>query len=116
MKLIIKLLTSAVAVFIIANILPGVTLVDPIKDALVVAIVLALLNVLLKPILIIFTLPITIITLGLFLIIINAIIIKTASNLINGFTVESLWVAVLFSILLSVLQSFLNALLKEDKK
>ncbi len=116
MKLIIKLLTSAAAVFIIANLLPGVTLVDPIKDALIVAIVIAILNVLLKPILIILTLPITIITLGLFLIIINAIIIKAASNIIDGFTVNSLWVAVLFSILLSVLQSFLNSLLKEDKK
>lgn len=116
MKLIIKLLTSAVAVFIIANILPGVTLVDPIKDALIVAVVLAILNVILKPILIIFTLPITIVTLGLFLIIINAIIIKIASNLINGFSVDSLWIAILFSILLSILQSFLNALLKKDKK
>jgi len=115
-KLIVKLLSTAVAVFIIANILPGVTLVDPIKDALIVAIVLAILNVILKPILILFTLPITIITLGLFLIIINALIIKTASSLIDGFSVDSLWIAVLFSLLLSLLQSVLNSLTKEDKK
>ena len=116
MKLIVKLLLSAVSVMIIANILPGVTLVDPIKDAIIVAVVLAVLNVLLKPILIILTLPITIVTLGLFLLIINAIIIKLASNFIHGFNVDSIWIAVLFSILLSVLQSVLNSMIKEDKK
>ena len=71
MKLIVKLLLSAVSVMVIANFLPGVTLVDPIKDAIIVAVVLAVLNVLVKPILIILTLPITIVTLGLFLLIIN---------------------------------------------
>jgi putative membrane protein len=116
MKLIIKLLLSALSVMIIANFLPGVTLVDPIKDAIIVAVVLAILNVLLKPILIILTLPITIVTLGLFLLIINAIIIKLASNFIDGFSVESIWIALLFSILLSFLQSILNSMVKEDKK
>ena len=116
MKLIIKLLLSPFSVMIIANILPGVTLVDPIKDALIVALVLAVLNVILKPLLIILTLPITIVTLGLFLLIINAIIIKLASNFIDGFNVSSIWIAVLFSILLSILQSIFNSMIKEDKK
>ncbi len=107
---------SAVSVMIIANFLPGVTLVDPIKDAIIVAFVIAILNVLLKPILIILTLPITIVTLGLFLLIINAIIIKVASNFIDGFSVDSMWIALLFSILLSILQSILNSMVKEDKK
>lgn len=114
MKLIIKLLVSALAVIIIANILPGVTLVDN-TTAIYVAIVIAVLNVVLKPILVILTLPITIVTLGLFLLIINAIIIKLASNLIDGFSVSSIWIALLFSILLSFLQSILNSLLKEEK-
>ena len=116
MKLIVKLLLSALSVMIIANFLPGVTLVDPIKDAIIVAVVLAVLNVLVKPILIILTLPITIVTLGLFLLIINAIIIKLAGNLIDGFSVTSIWIALLFSILLSFLQSVLNTMIKEDKK
>ena len=116
MKLFVKLLLSAVSVMIIANFLPGVTLADPIKDAILVAVVLAVLNVLIKPILIILTLPITIVTLGLFLLIINAIIIKLASNFIEGFSVDSIWIAVLFSILLSILQSVLNSMIKEDKK
>ena len=117
MKLIIKLLVSTFAVIIIAKLLDGygVTL-DNYTTAIIVALVLAILNVLVKPILIILTLPITIVTLGLFLLIINAIIIKLASSLIDGFSVDSIWIALLFSILLSVLQSILNSLLKEDKK
>ncbi|CAH8282281.1 conserved hypothetical protein [Mariniflexile fucanivorans] len=69
-----------------------------------------------KPILVILTLPITVVTLGLFLLIINALIILLADKLIEGFSVSSIWTAILFSILLSILQSFLHSLLKEDKK
>lgn len=115
MKLIIKLLISAFAVIVIAKFLPGVTL-DSYTTAIIVAVVIAILNMLVKPILVILTLPITIVTLGLFLLIVNAIIIKLASSLIDGFSVDSLWIAVLFSILLSILQSILNSLFKEDKK
>jgi putative membrane protein len=115
MKLIIKLLLSAFAVIIIAKFLPGVTL-ESYTTAIIVAVVIAILNVLVKPILIILTLPITILTLGLFLLIVNAIIIKLASGLIDGFYVDSIWIALLFSVLLSILQSILNTLLKEDKK
>lgn len=116
MKLIVKLLLSAFSVVILANLLPGVSLQDPIKDAIIVAIVLAILNVLVKPILIIFTLPITILTFGLFLLIVNAIIIYFADRLIDGFTVDGVWWAIIFSILLSVLQSLFNSAIKEDKK
>ena len=116
MKLIVKLLLSALSVIILANILPGVSLQDPIKDALIVAVVLAILNVLVKPILVIFTLPITILTFGLFLLIVNAIIIYFADILIDGFTVDGVWWAIIFSILLSLLQSIFNSAIKEDKK
>ncbi|MCH7523986.1 MAG: phage holin family protein [Bacteroidetes bacterium] len=115
MKLIMKLILSAVAVIILAKLLPGVSL-DNYTTAIIVAIVVAILNVMVKPILIIFTLPITIVTLGLFLLVINAIIIMLADKLIDGFGVASIWTAILFSILLSVLQSILHSLLKEDKK
>ena len=116
MKLLIKLALSALAVVILANILPGVSLADPIKDALLVAIVLVILNVLVKPLLIIFTLPITIITFGLFLLFVNAIIIYLADKLLDGFTVSSVWWAIIFSICLSFLQSLFNSAIKEDKK
>lgn len=115
MKFILRLVLSAIAVVLIAKLLPGVGL-DNYTTALIVAAVLAILNVLVKPILVIFTLPITIVTFGLFLLIINAIIILLADKMIDGFSVASLWAAILFSILLSILQSILYGLLKEDKK
>jgi len=115
MKLITKLLLTAFAVIILAKILPGVSL-DGYTTAIIVAAVIAILNVFVKPLLIIFTLPITILTLGLFLLIINAIIILLADSLIDGFGVSSIWTAILFSLLLSFLQSILHSLLKEDKK
>lgn len=115
MKFILRLVLSAIAVVLIAKLLPGVGLGNY-TTALIVAAVLAILNVLVKPILVIFILPITVVTFGLFLLIINAIIILLADKIIDGFSVASLWTAILFSILLSILQSILYGLLKEDKK
>ncbi|GAA3646655.1 phage holin family protein [Flavivirga jejuensis] len=115
MNLITKLLLNGVAVFVIAYFLNGVH-VDGYLTALIVAVVLSVLNLFVKPVLIVLTLPITVVTLGLFLLIINALIILLADKLIDGFSVNSIWIAVLFSILLSVLQSILHSLLKDDKK
>lgn len=116
MKLLMKLVLSAIAVIILAKLLPGVTIDDTFTTPLIVALVLAILNVLVKPILIILTLPITILTLGLFLLVVNAIIILLADKLIDGFGVSSIWTAILFSLLLSFLQSILYSVLKDDKK
>ncbi|MCX2681644.1 phage holin family protein [Galbibacter sp. EGI 63066] len=113
MKLIIKILLTAIAVIILANVLPGVG-VDNYLTAIIVAVVLGLLNLIVKPILVIFTLPVTIITLGLFLLIINAIIILIADALISGFSVSNIWWALLFSLLLSVLQSIFESLVSTD--
>ncbi len=115
MKLIIKLLLNAIAVVVLSKILNGVS-VDSYTTAIIVAVVLSILNLLVKPVLIIFTLPITIMTLGLFLLVVNALIILLADKLIDGFYVSGIWTAILFSILLSILQSILHSLLKEDKK
>jgi putative membrane protein len=117
MKLIIKLLVNAIAVFAISYLLQdyGVKL-DSYLTAIFVAVVLSVLNLIVKPILIVFTLPITILTLGLFLLVINAVIILLADKLIDGFSVSSIWIAILFSILLSILQSILHSFLKEEKK
>ncbi|QWX84116.1 phage holin family protein [Cellulophaga sp. HaHaR_3_176] len=115
MKLILRILLSAIAVVILSKILPNVN-VDSYMTAIIVAVVLSLLNFIVKPILVILTLPVTIVTFGLFLLIINAIIILLASNLIDGFAVEGIWWALLFSLCLSFLQSILFSLLKEDKK
>ncbi len=115
MNFILKLLLSALAVVILAKILPGVS-VDTYLTAIIVAVVLSLLNFIVKPILVILTLPVTILTLGLFLLIINAIIILLADKLIDGFVVSNIWWALLFSLLLSFLQSILHSMLKEGKK
>lgn len=114
MKLILRLLLNALAVIILSYVLPGVG-VDSMITAIIVALVLSILNFLVKPILIILTLPITILTLGLFLLIINAIIILIAAHFITGFEVSSIWWAIIFSLLLSFLQSILHSMLKEDK-
>lgn len=113
MKLILRLLLSAIAVVVLANILGGVS-VDGYGTAIIVALVLSILNLFVKPILVILTLPITIVTLGLFLLIVNALVILLADSLISGFSVDGIWWAVLFSILLSVLQSLLHSFLKDD--
>tara|TARA_R110002050_G_scaffold179118_3_gene312419 strand:+ start:60079 stop:60420 length:342 start_codon:yes stop_codon:yes gene_type:complete len=113
MKFIIRILLSAIAVIILSKILPHV-LVDSYYTAIIVALVLSLLNFIVKPILVILTLPVTILTFGLFLLIINAIIILLADKLIDGFTVDGIWWALLFSLCLSFLQSILFSLLKED--
>lgn len=115
MNLIIRLLLTAIAVVILAKFLPGVQ-VAGFTGAIIVAIVLALLNLILKPILIILTLPITVVTLGLFLLVINAIIILLAANFLDGFAVNGFWTALLFSLLLSLLQAIMFSILKEDKK
>lgn len=114
MKWILKLLLTALAVLLLANILPGVD-VTSYTYAIWVALVIGLLNIFVRPLLIFLTLPATIITLGLFLFVINACMILLASNFLDGFTVASFWWALLFSLLLSSLQSLLQSMLKEDK-
>lgn len=114
MKLIIRTLLSALAVIILSHVLPNVQ-VDSFTTAIIVAVVLGLLNFLVKPILVILTLPVTIVTFGLFLLIINALIILLADKLIDGFSVANIWWALIFSLLLSFLQSILFSLLKEDR-
>ena len=102
MAILLKWILSAVAVLIAAYILPGVT-VTSFWSALIVAAILAILNAILRPILVVLTIPITIVTLGLFLLVINALIILLTDALIDGFEVSNFWWALLFSLLLSVL-------------
>ncbi|MFV8226266.1 phage holin family protein [Christiangramia aquimixticola] len=113
MKLILRLLLTAVAVVILAKLLPGVA-VDSYWTAIIVAIVLSLLNFIVKPVLVLFTLPVTILTFGLFLLVINAIIIFMADGFIDGFDVNGWFMAIIFSLLLSLFQSILFSILKSD--
>jgi putative membrane protein len=107
MNFIIKLLISTIIVFTLAYFLPGVH-VDNLTAALLVAVVLGLLNTFLKPILVFLTIPVTLITLGLFLLVINAGIILICDYFISEFHVDGFLTALIFSILLSISQSILN--------
>jgi putative membrane protein len=106
MNIILRIIISAVVAFALSYVLRGVHL-QSFVTALVLAIVLGLLNLIVKPILIILTLPITLFTFGLFLFVINALIILLAAKFVRGFQVDGFWWALLFSLLLSVLTSFL---------
>lgn len=113
MGFILRLLVTGIVVVLLSNFLPGVH-VDSYLTAILVAVVLVLLNILVKPVLILFTLPITILTLGLFLLVINAIIILLVDAFITGFEVSGFWIALLFSLLLSLVQSVLFSLVEGD--
>ena len=113
MNFLIRILVTALAAFGLSYILSGVH-IDSFITALVFALVLAILNALVKPILIILTLPITIITLGLFLFVINALIILLCSKMVSGFSVDGFWWALLFSILLSIVSSILHSSGKKE--
>ncbi|HPK04696.1 MAG TPA: phage holin family protein [Bacteroidales bacterium] len=107
MNLLFRILITAVSAIIAAYILPGVHLAD-FSTAIIVAFVLAVLNSILKPILVVLTIPITVFTFGLFLLAINAGIIMLADYLISGFNVNGFWSALLFSIVLSLISSLLG--------
>jgi putative membrane protein len=106
MKLILRLLVIAAIAFILAQFLPGVK-VDSYGTAIWFAIILGLLNVFLKPLLIIFTLPLTLFTFGLFLFVINTVIVLLASDWVKGFEIESFGWGLLFSLLLTFITSTL---------
>ncbi len=106
MNYILKILLTAIAVIILSKILPGVE-VDSYTTAIWVAFLIGILFTFLKPVLVVLTLPVTILTLGLFLFVINAGLILIADNWIDGFSVSGFWTALLFSVLLSFFQSVL---------
>ena len=115
MKLLLKLIINTLAVFGAAYILPGVH-VKNFTTAIIVAIVLGVLNLILKPILIILTIPITILTLGLFLLVINALIVLLCSEIVPGFSVDGVLIAILFSLIVSLIVAVLEGLAKKKKE
>jgi putative membrane protein len=113
MGFIIKVIVTALAVFVADYLLPGVHINDDAKTVIIVALVLALLNTFIKPILILLTIPVTVVTLGLFLLVINALIVIWADKLVDGFTVDGWLSAILFSLVVSIVSAILNGLAKE---
>ncbi|WP_018477799.1 phage holin family protein [Pontibacter roseus] len=107
MGLIVKILLTGVAALAAAYLLPGVQ-IDGFVSALILAIVLALLNAIVRPILVLLTIPVTVLTLGLFLLVINAVIILLADSLIAGFDVDGFLWALIFSLVLSIIEGILD--------
>lgn len=104
MNFIIRLLVTAAVAYGLAYLLKGIH-IDSYWTALVFALVLAIVNLIIRPLLIILTIPLTIITLGLFLFVINALMVLLASKVVNGITIDGFWWALLFGLLLSIVSS-----------
>mgnify|MGYP003580505601 CR=1 FL=1 len=110
MTLILVWLLNAVALMIVAYLLPGIT-VASFGSALVAALVLGLLNMLVKPGLVLLTLPITMVTLGLFLLVLNALLFWLAGSILRGFQVNGFWWAVGGAFLYSIISGLLSRLI-----
>jgi putative membrane protein len=110
MELILIWILNAVALLVVAYILPGIT-VASFGSALIAALVLGLLNALVKPVLVILTLPITVVTLGLFLLVLNALVFWFAGSILKGFQVNGFWWAVIGAIVYSIVSGLLSGLL-----
>lgn len=106
LEILISWLITALAIFVTAQLLSGIT-VKGFGSSMVVAVVLGLVNAVIRPILIFFTLPINFLTLGLFSFVINALMVMLVGQLVPGFEVKSFWWALLFSIVLSLVQGVL---------
>lgn len=111
MEILINWVIGSLLIFTLGYILPGVH-VETFISALITALVIGVINAFLKPVLIILTLPINIITFGLFTLVINALLIQLAASLVPGFRVDSFWWALLFGVILSVLNSFFQNRIK----
>lgn len=109
MTLLLVWLLNAVALLVVAYLLPGIT-VASFGSALIAALVLGLLNMLVKPVLVLLTLPITLLTLGLFLIVLNALLFWFAGSVLKGFQVNGFWWAVIGALLYSLISGLLSAI------
>lgn len=115
MKFIFKTLLTALAIVGIAYLLPGVHVTDY-TGAIWASLLITVLKYTFKPMMVILTLPMTIFSLGLFLFVINACVILVADHFLDDFWVEDFWWALLFSLLLSFAQEFIDKLLKDTLK
>jgi putative membrane protein len=114
MKLLLIWFLNALALLTVAYVLPGIN-VDGFAAALVAALILGLINTLLRPLLILLTLPVTVVTLGLFLLVINGLLFWFAGSVLKGFEVSGFWVGVLGALLYSIFSSVLTMIVFEKK-
>ena len=113
MHVLLHWILNALALMVVAYVVPGVTVRDPVH-ALVAALLLGLANALIRPLLVLLTLPVTILTLGLFLLVINGLLFWGVSGLMKGFEVRGLWPGVLGALVYSLLTGLLSLLLQRS--
>ena len=106
-RFLFSFLVTSVAVLFVARLLPGIEITDALSLFLA-AFILGVFNALLRPLMIIITLPFTILTFGLFILVINGLLLYLTSFLVGGFEITSFWVAVIASILISLISSIIN--------
>jgi putative membrane protein len=113
MNILMRIIINSIVAFALSYMLSGIA-IDTFWTAIILAIVLGILNAIIKPLLIIITFPITLVTFGLFLFVINALIILLADKLLDGFQTKNFWWALLFGLLLSIVSSLFYSEKKED--
>lgn len=106
-RMLTRIVVTAFALILVAEFIPGIE-VDSVVTALIAALVLGILNVLVRPILVILTLPITLLTLGLFIFVINALLFWAVASFLDGFTVQGFWPALFGSLIVSIVSAFVN--------
>ena len=111
MKLLVELITRMIVLLVTAYVVPGFHIYSY-STALIVALVLGILNMLLKPLLVLFTLPATILSFGLFIFVINAILLILASQFIKGFRIDSFFTAIIAAIVISIVSSILSTIIR----
>lgn len=116
MKFLLRLVILAATIFLISYLFPGLINVDSPMTALVVALVLAIINAFIRPVVLILTLPINIISLGLFTFVVNAFMLILASKIVPGFTINSFWTAILASLLISIVNTFISSKMEEEEE
>jgi putative membrane protein len=112
MRFLINLLLTAIAVYVLSKLLDPHVVINSFSTAIIFALVLAFLNAIVKPLIIILTLPLTIITLGLFLLVINVLIILLADHFVTGINIDGFLWAFIFGFLLTILSTIFNKLEK----
>lgn len=115
MKFFLRFLSTTVAIIIAGAIMHPHVMFDSYFTTIILALVLGLLNQFVKPLLILFTLPATLFSFGLFLLVINTVIILIAEYFVKGFTVSGFWWAMLFSIVISIISNFIQRLLIDNR-
>lgn len=109
--MILKMILTTLAILLVTNVYSGIQ-VDSVTTAIIAAVVLALINTIVRPVIVLLTLPISMLTLGLFLLVINAAMLYVAAWLVNGFDVGGYWDALIASLIISVVVALLNGLIK----